>query len=164
VIDGKGKPIGTFDVEVDTTSPKPHERLYNVIAYDYLCIQLYGVMRSNALRSTKVFMGYYGCDRNTLAELALLGKLYEIPEYMFHHRLYQEALGIAMNSGKSLEELLILDPGTNWKYRSTARTIYLTYYASVARMIQSPVEQLRCYGKLNRLILEKAFKRLKRLV
>ena len=163
VIDENSNQIGNFDVVVDTTSSKPHKRLYNVIMQDYLCIQLYGVMRSAALKSTKVFIGYYGCDRNTLAELALIGVLYEIPEYMFFHRLYPEALGIAMNSGKSLEELLVLDPGTDWRYRSTAMTIYRTYFASVARLIASPAERLRCYQQLTKLILEKAIKRGKRL-
>jgi glycosyltransferase involved in cell wall biosynthesis len=164
VIDENGNLVGNFDVEVNTTSAKPYERLYNVLAKDYLCIQLYGVMRSSSLKRTRVFAGYFGCDRNTLAELALLGGLYEKPEYLFYHRLYPEALGIAMNSGKSLEELHILDPGTNWRYRSTSMTIHLNYFSSVARLIASPSEQMRCYQQLTRIILEKAVRRARRLV
>jgi hypothetical protein len=161
-IDGRGDFMGTVDITVDTTSPKSHKRLYNVIAIDYLCIQLYGVMRSSALKRTKVFQGYYGCDRNTLAELTLLGALYEIPEYLFHHRLYENALGIAMGSGKSIEELNILDPGTDWRYRDTFKTIYTTYYKSVSRLIDSPVDRFLCYQALTSLILQKAVKRIGR--
>jgi glycosyltransferase involved in cell wall biosynthesis len=164
VIDENGNLIGAFDVEVDTTSPKPHERLYSVLATDYLCIQLYGVMRSHALKSTRVFAGYYGCDRNTLFELALLGPLYEIPEPMFFHRLYPDALGIAMNSGKSLDELLILDPGTDWRYRSTFMTIYRNYLASIARLVNPTSERVRCYQQLARVILQKINKRARRLI
>jgi len=160
VIDETGKFVGNFDVTVDTTSVSPHERLYNVIKIDYLCIQLYGVMRSSALRNTKVFVGYYGCDRNTLAELCLLGKVKEIPEYLFFHRLYPEALGAAMNSGKSLDELSLLDPGTDWRLRSTTMTIYQNYFASVRRLILSSKERVNCYMTLLRLIIEKISKRI----
>jgi hypothetical protein len=162
VIDESGKILGDFTVQVDTTSPNPHDRLYNVLAIDALCIQLYGVMRSSALRSTKVYAGYYGCDRNTLFELCLLGKMQEIPEYLFFHRLYPGALGIAMNSGKSVDELLALDPGTDWRYRTTAKTIYRNYFASISHLVASPSEQLRCYQKLSGLILQKAVKRISR--
>jgi hypothetical protein len=162
VIDEHGNMLGDFTKEVDTTSPYPHDRLYNVLAIDALCIQLYGVMRSSALRSTKVYAGYYGCDRNTLFELGLLGKMQEIPEYLFFHRLYPGALGIAMNSGKSVDELLVVDPGTDWKYRATAKTIYRNYYSSISNLVPSPVERIRCYGKLTGLILQKAVKRIGR--
>jgi len=164
VIDETGNLMGNFDVAVDTTSVSPHDRLYNVIKIDYLCIQLYGVMRSSALRSTKVFVGYYGCDRNTLAELCLLGKVKEIPEYLFFHRLYPEALGAAMNSGKSLDELSLLDPGTDWRLRSTTMTIYQKYFASVGRLILSSKERVKCYITLLRLIFEKISKRIERIL
>jgi glycosyltransferase involved in cell wall biosynthesis len=163
VINETGKLIGRYDVEVNTTSPDPSRRLYNVLSIDLLCIQLYGVMRSSALKATKVFAGYYGCDRNTLFELSLLGKLVELPEELFYHRLYDQALGIAMNSGKSLEELLILDPGTDWQYRSTSPTIYRNYFSSIGRLISSPSEQIRCYQQLARVVFEKGIKRIRRL-
>jgi glycosyltransferase involved in cell wall biosynthesis len=108
---------------INTVSSNPSVRLYNVIAVDYLCIQLYGVMRAKALRDTKVFAGYYGCDRNTLAELALLGKIYEIPEHLFFHRIYPEALGAAVYSGRSLQELFFIDPGTDWNTQSISKII-----------------------------------------
>ena len=162
VIDESGNILGDFTVEVDTTSPNPHDRLYNVLAIDALCIQLYGVMRSTALRSTKVYVGYYGCDRNTLFELSLLGKLQEIPEYLFFHRLYPGALGIAMNSGKTVDELLDLDPGTDWRYRSTFKTIYRNYFASISHLVAPPSERIRCYQHLTRLIFQKAIRRVNR--
>ena len=85
-----------LETKIDTVSPRPSVRFYNAIGVNHLCIQMYGVMRAQALRVTKVFAGYFGCDWNTLAELALLGKLYEIPEHLFFHRIYSEALGAAI--------------------------------------------------------------------
>ena len=164
VIDANDNFIGNFEVEVDTTSDKPHVRLYNIITTDYLCTQLYGVMRSKTLAATKRFSGYYGCDRNTLIELCLMGKIQEVPEYLFFHRLYANALGVAMNSGKSKDELLLLDPGMDWQNRSYNRIIYSTYFASVSRIVQSPTEQIKCFGELGRIIVQKGFKRIARLL
>ena len=111
-IDEQGRFIKDLDIKIDSTSPKAHVRLYNIIGIDYLCIQLFGLIRSVAFGNTQAYIGYYGCDRNTLAELSLLGEIYEIPEYLFFHRLHPKALGAAKNSGRSLQELLLLDPGT----------------------------------------------------
>lgn len=163
-IDAHGDFLRNIDVEVDTTSQYANVRLYNAIAVDYLCIQMYGVMRSSALRKVKTFAGYNGFDRNMLAELCLLGKLYEIPEHLFFHRLYQDALGIAMNSGKPLKELYLWDPGMNWQYRDPFLTMYRNYFTSVSRLVDSPTERIKCYLKLQRLMVEKMAKRAGRFI
>lgn len=151
-----------LSAKIDTVSASPSTRLYNVLAVDYLCIQLYGVMRTQALRATKVFAGYYSCDRNTLAELALLGKLYEIPEHLFFHRIYPEALGAAVYSGRSLQELFLLDPGTDWNERFSALKVYRNYFSSVAQAAIPAGEKLKSYGYITRIILDKLAGRVRR--
>lgn len=162
VIDGNGKFVRNFDVQIDTMSLKPHVRLYNVIGNDYLCIQLLGVMRSSAFGKTKVYTGYYGCDRNSLAELSLLGQIYEVPEYLFYHRLHPKALGAAMGSGRTLKELIALDPGINWHTRFPTLSRFWNYFGSVARISLGPGEQVLCYAQLVRLIIDKTASRIRR--
>jgi glycosyltransferase involved in cell wall biosynthesis len=162
IIDENGKYVQDFVVEIDTNSPKPNVRLYNTINVDYLCIQLYGVIRADALRRTQVYIGYYGCDRNTLAELSLLGRIYEIPEYLFYHRLHPQALGAAQNSGRSIQELLALDPGTDWRSQSPTITRFRNYFTAVSRVPLSGPERLLCYWQLVRSIGAKSTSRLQR--
>ena len=162
VIDESGKIVGNFDGEADTLSPKPHIRLYNAIAVDLLCIQLLGVMRSSAFRKTREFSGYYGCDRNVLAELSMLGGLYELPEFLLYHRLHQQALGVAKNSGRSLQELQFLDPGVNWRAKAPALIRFMNYFKSVHRLIPRQQERIQCYFVLIRIILEKSLNRVGR--
>jgi glycosyltransferase involved in cell wall biosynthesis len=170
IIDEQGCPLEDnriltmLSAEIDTVSASPSTRLYNVLAVDYLCIQLYGVMRTQALRDTKVFVGYYSCDRNTLAELALLGKLYEIPEHLFFHRIYPEALGAAVYSGRSLQELFFLDPGTDWNERFSALKVYRNYFSSVAQAAIPAGEKLKSYVYISRVILDKLAGRVRRFV
>jgi glycosyltransferase involved in cell wall biosynthesis len=170
IIDERGCPLEDeriakmLSAKIDTVSSSPSMRLYNVIAVDYLCIQLYGVMRAQTLRDTKVFAGYVSCDRNTLAELALLGKLHEIPEYLFLHRIYPKALGAAVYSGRSLQELFFLDPGTDWNERFAALKVYRNYFSSVAQATIPLGEKLKSYIYLNRIILGKVAGRMRRFV
>jgi glycosyltransferase involved in cell wall biosynthesis len=170
IIDEQGSPlevdriIKMLSAKIDTVSASPSTRLYNVLAVDYLCIQLYGVMRTRAIRDTKVFVGYYSCDRNTLAELALLGKLYEIPEYLFFHRIYPEALGAAVYSGRTLQELFLLDPGTDWSERFSALKVYRNYFSSVAQASIPVGEKLKSYIHISRIILDKVTGRVRRFV
>jgi glycosyltransferase involved in cell wall biosynthesis len=170
IIDQEGKRLvddriaRMLSAAINTTSPHPSVRLYNVIDVDYLCIQLYGVMHAEALRRTKVFVGYYGCDRNTLAELALLGKIHELPEYLFHHRIYPEALGAAVYSGRSLQELFFLDPGTDWNERFAALKVYGNYFVSVAYAPMAFAEKIKSYLYLEWIILKKIGARIRRFL
>lgn len=162
LIDEEGKPTGVMEIEVGSVSPAASDRLYRIIKFDYLCVQLYGVMRSEVLGATKVFEGYYGCDRNLLAELALLGKIWEVPEYLFLHRLYPGALGWIVNSGKSTDEMQRIDPGTDWSARSTGWTVYRHYFGSVSRLVASPIERLKCRLVLSRFVAAKLKHRVRR--
>ena len=170
IIDGQGSRLDDDRIskmlaaKIDMISSSPSVRLYNVIGVDYLCIQLYGVMRAQALRDTKVFVGYYGCDRNTLAELALIGKIFEIPEYLFFHRIYPEALGAAVYSGRSLQELFFLDPGTDWNERFAALKVFGNYFRSVAQSPISFSEKIKSTIQLQRILLGKILGRVRRFM
>ena len=163
IIDEDGNVVRNFEVEIDTTSPKPHVRLYNVIGIDYLCIQLFGLVRASAFGKADVYVGYYGCDRNTLAELALMGQIYEIPDYLFFHRFHAKALGAARRSGRTLQELLAWDPGTNWRLRFPTLHRFWNYLAAISKTPLPPSERLLCYVQLVRLVVEKSLHRIGRL-
>ena len=170
IIDRDGKALQdgrierSFEAPIDTMSDRPSVRLYNVLAVDYLCIQLYGVMRAETLRKTRVFAGYYACDRNTLAELALFGKLCEYPGYLFFHRIYPEALGGAIYSGRTLQELNELDPGTDWKSRSSALKVFSNYFGSIALAALPPAEKIKIYLGVLRVIFARLARRIRQVV
>ena len=65
------------------------------------CNAQYGVMRIHALRRTPLFGSFIGADMCFLAELALHGKFFEIPEHLLFRRFHQAAA-----SNLTLEQLL----------------------------------------------------------
>jgi glycosyltransferase involved in cell wall biosynthesis len=167
VIDEAGQHVSNLDVRLDTHSEKPHVRFYNMIGVDYLCIQLYGVMKLDVLRRVHRYQGYSAWDRNLLAELALLGQIHEIPEHMFLHRLHAKATGAMLHFGRPLEELKAVDPSINWtgelsKPKLYAARRFANYFSAIARAPLSAKERALCCGQLARLGVEKAAARAKR--
>lgn len=154
VINERSEVIGAFDNATDTTSPHAHERLRRLLGVDCACLQLYGVIRSDVLGRTQMFSGYYTADWNTLAELCLLGKIVELPRYLFRHRRSAGRLGDIVHSGKSSVEMTTIDPGTDWTLRLPSTIKWRNYFGSVARMVQPRGERIRCYGVLVRLLAE----------
>ncbi len=69
-------------------SVSAYTRFRNLIRLDYTIEEIFGLIRSNILRKTKLFLSYSDSDRNLLAELALYGPLREVPEVLFYHRLH----------------------------------------------------------------------------
>lgn len=62
-------------------------RLYAVIGLNNI---MYGVIRREALERTRLHRPYYQSDVVLLAELALMGKFVELPEYLFFRRMTRQ--------------------------------------------------------------------------
>jgi glycosyltransferase involved in cell wall biosynthesis len=164
VIDEEGRRGQRVHVDIDTASPIPSVRFYNAIAVDYLAVQLYGVMRTAVLEQVTRYHGYVGEDRNFLAELCLRGRVCEIPEYLFLHRLYPKAWGaVVSDPNASIEQLAAFDPTIDWTVnrRSGLRRI-VNYFAAIGRVPLPAAERARCCAQLVRVLAGKAASRLAR--
>lgn len=62
------------------------QRFRRLIRDDYDCEQVFGLYRLPVLRKTGLIKSYTDSDRTLLAEIALYGRLFEIPERLFLHR------------------------------------------------------------------------------
>ena len=87
-IDKNGVSVGNYD---DKTlhrlgSFKPHERFADLISPRNQCWAIHAVVRSSCLKKTPLHGSYLDADRNLLAELGLIGRMYEIREHLFFRR------------------------------------------------------------------------------
>lgn len=89
-IDENGAVVGTYD-SATNDSLEPHERLRNILKRKGFPWMIFGVMRKDALSMTSLLKDYIGSDWNLLAEISLIGRIYEIPEYLFFRRDHPEA-------------------------------------------------------------------------
>lgn len=91
-IDEHGTLIGTYHHNLKIDSWKPHERFGDLILTgNQAWPNIFGVTRANSLKMTQLHGSYIGADRNLLAEISLIGRIFEIPEQLFFRRDHPEA-------------------------------------------------------------------------
>ncbi|MBL1198135.1 MAG: glycosyltransferase family 2 protein [Nostoc sp. GBBB01] len=88
-IDEQRKFLQNYNIKLKTDSLKPQDRFHELLA-KHLCYQCYGVIRTSALKRIPPMGGYGNADGILLLRLGLLGKFYEIPEYLFFARSHPQ--------------------------------------------------------------------------
>lgn len=90
-IDENGDPLDSTDSGFNLQVEKAHERFrYVIYAYSWVNA-IFGVIRTEALASTRLLPRYPGGDYPLLGELAMTGKFVEVPEPLFLRRLHPGA-------------------------------------------------------------------------
>lgn len=84
----------TLDVEDPgwhLVSDSVTERLRYVLTHGHWANSVTGLIRRNALERTRLMGDYPGGDYRVLAELSVMGKFFEIPDYLFIRRLHDRS-------------------------------------------------------------------------
>jgi glycosyltransferase involved in cell wall biosynthesis len=69
------------------------ERLEHILLRTYVCQEVFGLARTDALRRTSLIGNYYGSDKVLLAELSMLGGLGRTPNKLFLRRCHRGQSG-----------------------------------------------------------------------
>jgi glycosyltransferase involved in cell wall biosynthesis len=99
LIDGDGNEISEYDDNLRTLSDSPRERFSHILRNLGLVNAIYGLLRTEVLRRTRGHASYLGADMVMQAEIALHGKIWELPEVLFSRRMHAKA-----HSAMSLQE------------------------------------------------------------
>lgn len=86
IINENGKYVRNYTDDLNVTSAKPYERFINFNHNFRLSNPMFGLVRAGELRETRLIGNFIASDRVLLSELALLGKFYEVSEYLFLRR------------------------------------------------------------------------------
>lgn len=89
-IDHQGKPIAYKEQSLNVSSAKAPERFREMIRMEHNCEASLGLIRGDVLRRTAVLGNYADADRVLLAELALYGYYFRVPEFLFLHREHEQ--------------------------------------------------------------------------
>ena len=150
-IDEYGALVGTYDYKMRLDSQKPHERFGNLLGLYFPLYAIFGVIRASALKMTPLIQNYIESDKNLLAEISLIGRIYEIPEYLFfrrahpkafsnmHYTRYQERWDWWTKAG----QIRPID-------RSTFIRCFPEYFKSVRRVPLKWSERQLCYAQISR--------------
>jgi hypothetical protein len=88
-VDGDGTLLDLEDPGWHLVSDDAAERLRYAIMADHFVNSILGVIRTDALRRTRLMPRYPGGDYRLLAELSLLGKFVEVPERLYVRRIHE---------------------------------------------------------------------------
>ncbi len=145
VIDEVGTEVGpeTMD-ELVVRAATPHARLKEYLASSWdnpRCTAILGVLRTAALRRTRLIEPYISADRVLLAELALQGRFRRIAEVLLKRRRHE---GSSMRSHASLQDRM------RWfgaSYAGSVRSPHLLWLRKYATAVPAarlgPIESLR---------------------
>lgn len=148
IIDEHGKVMGNYIDKLKTDSPKAHKRFHDLICVKHSCFQVFGLMRSSILRKTKLIHALNGSDRWLLVELSLLGRLYEIPRYLFFRREHP-ATSMRLYRNQR-ERIAFWDPGEAGKLLFPRFRKLIEFSSAVGRAPLNWHERLLCYLQIGR--------------
>jgi len=148
IISSDGTVESRYHDNLDLRQRSPHERLGHLVRHLRLCNAVYGIIRSDALRRTHLLRPFASSDEVLLAELALIGQFWEVPETLFFRRMHGQT-STAVHPDP-LSRTRWFDPLTD-KTRVFQRwRVYGEDLRSVATLPLSPGERVRCMAALTR--------------
>lgn len=134
-------------------SSKPYERFRDLLDLYYTTTPFHAVYRRDFFARSQLHQSYIGADRNLVAELSLMGRIYEIPECLFFWREHPDSY-TSMFYGQIRENTLDrLRRETAW-WSKEGGTYFphwkncIEYFRSVNRVSLSLIDKFRCYGQI----------------
>jgi len=145
---------------IESRDPRPYRRLESVVRHVLMVNQLYGLMKRDALGKTQLNGIYPSSDHVLLAELAMLGEIWEIPATLMRRRIDSDRGTLAVYEDQRAWTAWL---GTN--ARSVKRTwlpyrerLAVEYLHAAWRLPLRPTDKLMClltilpvyYGRMSR--------------
>jgi glycosyltransferase involved in cell wall biosynthesis len=143
VLDEASNPIRDEEQRLDADSEKPHERFRELIRMDHNCGALFGVIRADILKKTSIHGDFADSDRCLLAELALYGKYFRIPEYLFFRREHSQR--VTRKYPSRYQRTLKLNPGRPPRFVFPHFRQFWEYVFCIRRAPLNWRERFRCY-------------------
>jgi glycosyltransferase involved in cell wall biosynthesis len=112
IIDETGEVLGPYEDGMDLPMDSPVERFKSVLSNVGLVNLFQGVIRTDALRRTRLSDDYPGADKVLASELALHGPVVEIGEPLFFRRFHKDAFS---QLGNPVERQAYEGPTALWR-------------------------------------------------
>jgi glycosyltransferase involved in cell wall biosynthesis len=147
-IDTQGRTLQVKQSTTNANHPHAHMRFRDLsrVKAANKCEEVFGLIRTDVLRKTKLIDNYADSDRTLLADLGLHGPFYEIPEPLFLHRMHEKSSVVANPTRQ--ERTAWFDP------EAAGRIVYPNWrqlYELIMVIGRSPLpwsERVRCYGHM----------------
>jgi glycosyltransferase involved in cell wall biosynthesis len=106
---------------------------------------VFGLIRTEAVRRAAPMIPHYGMDKVLVAELSLLGRYREVPEVLFFGRIHPRGSGALATAD---QQRRFIAPRDSRRFAFTRLHLLFGHIRSVRRARLSFGERLACYGVL----------------
>ena len=147
-VDAAGQVIKRYPAQDRGNTDSVAQRFAAAIINPHPFIPVFGVARREILARTMLIGGFSGSDRPLVGELALYGKLYEVPEFLFFYRHHQEQ---SWGGGRSRhQQQAWYDPRRGTKISFPTWRLLAEHEKSIWRTPLSLWEKAQCHGPMLR--------------
>jgi hypothetical protein len=145
IVDAGGTTLQPYDDVLHLMQEDPVDRFVGVVDRIRLAHQHLGLIRMSDLQRTQLLGTHIGSDINLLAELALYGKFYELPQRLFYRRFHEKS-GSWKRGDSAHEAVYYSAAGERLRFKQW-RT-HLRYFSAIRRVPLSFRSKLRLYRYL----------------
>lgn len=142
-IDERGGVVRDYPSKPKAASVKPHERFHEFVCVPHPCVAVFGLIRASALRRTQLIGNFASADRPLLGELSLLGRFYEIPDFLFFYRNHPQQSWRAYPTRQAVQAWY--DPARAMKLTLPHWRLLWEHLSSIGRAPLNRSERASCY-------------------
>ena len=143
-IDANGQQLKIWSPAPELESKTPHRRFRGALALGETFL-VWGLMRADALRKTRLLGSFSGHDRPFLSGLSLLGRFAQVPEVLFLLREHRDQSTRVHDWRKPREAIVWYDPKKAGKVTFPACRLFTEHVLGIRRASLAWRESLRCY-------------------
>jgi len=133
-IDAQGNELQVRGAGTESHADRIPERFWSLIRFQHKCEEVFGLVRADVMRKTKLIANYSDSDRTLLAELSLHGPFHEISDVLFRHRVHSQS-SVALNPARR-QRMAWFDPRLSGR---TALPCWQQFFALWAAIGRSPI-------------------------
>lgn len=142
-IDAYGNTLRKFKPKQRSGSPKAYDRFHEIVCISIPIVSIFGLIRTDVLRQTRLIGKYSGSDRPLLGELCLHGRFYEVPETLFFYRKHEaQSWG---NNKSHHQQQAWYDPSRANKITFPHWRLLVEHTRSVSRAPLNISDRVQCY-------------------
>ena len=145
-VDADGNVLARKNFGLDVNVASAPERFRELVRQDYTIEALFGLLRIDVLRRTRLLSNYADCDRVLLAEVGLAGRIQEIPEYLFIHRQHDNRSVARYRSRQTRSAWF--DPSKEGKPVFPYTREFLGFLTAIGRSTLSLGEKVQCQAHM----------------
>ncbi len=139
-----------YDPPRDLSEPDLHKRLTAFLLNTNWSFEIFGLMRTSALRRSPLHLSFYGSDKVLLASLVMQGTFVEIPRRLFLRRYHESQSSNQDNAQQAV--WMDSTAGPNAKMPAQAQCL-LAYLRVVNHAGLKPLDRCRAYCAIARWVV-----------